>query len=104
MEKCRELQRRCLPLFIARYEELNAAPREVLAAMLAHCGLSASAVRNLEAVLQADSQEGSPLSRASVDEAPVPISPEHLDELCRLIAEFAPDLTADTILPGTYFP
>jgi hypothetical protein len=104
MEKCMAMQQRGLPLFLARYEELNAAPRDVLAAMFNHCGLSASAVGNLDAVLEADSQEGSPLSRARADEAPVPILPEHLDELCRLIAAFSPELTADTILPGTYFP
>jgi hypothetical protein len=103
-EKCLEMRRRGIPIFIARYEELNAAPREVLAAMFDHCALSANAVGNLDAVLGADSQEGTPLSRASVGEAPVPVSREHLDELCRLIAEFSPELTADTILPGTYFP
>ncbi len=104
MEKCREMQRRELPLFIARYEELTAAPHDVLAAMFASCGLSASAVGNLDAVLEADSQEGTPLSRASVEEAPVPVSPEHIDQLCRLIREFSGELAPDSILPGTYFP
>jgi hypothetical protein len=103
MEKCRAVQRRGIPMFVARYEELNAAPRDVLAAMFAHCGLAANAVGNLEAVLEEDSQAGSPLSRASVEEAPVQVSPEHIDALCRLIHEFTPELTADTILPGTYF-
>jgi hypothetical protein len=103
MEKCAAMQRRGCPLFIARYEELAAAPREVLGAMFAHCGLPASAVGDLDAVLAADSQEGSPLSRASVDEAPVAVSPAHLDELCRLIQEGAPGL-AEAMLPGTFTP
>jgi hypothetical protein len=104
MHKAQEIQRRGIPIFIARYEELNATPREVLAAMFAHCGLSANAVGNLDAVLEQDSQAGSPLSRESVGEAPVQLSPEHIDALCRLIREYSPELTADAILPGTYFP
>jgi hypothetical protein len=104
MEKCLEVQRRGIPLFIARYEELNAAPRDVLAAMFAYCGLSAGAVGNLDTVLEQDSQAGSPLARASVEEAPVPVTQEHIDALCQLINEFSQELTADTILPGTYFP
>jgi Sulfotransferase domain len=104
MEKCLEMQRRGVPMFVARYEELNAAPRDVLAEMFAYCGLSANAVGNLDTVLEQDSQAGSPLSRASVGEAPVQVSREHVDKLCRLIGEFSQELTADTILPGTYFP
>jgi hypothetical protein len=104
MENCLEVQQRGIPMFLARYEELNAHPREVLAAMFAYCGLSPSGVGNLDAVLEEDSQAGSPLSRASVEEAPVPVTQEHIDALCRLIHEFSPELTADTILPGTFFP
>jgi hypothetical protein len=104
MEKCLEMQRRGIPMFVARYEELNAAPRELLAEMFAYCGFSANAVGNLDAVLEQDSQAGSPLSRASVGETPVQVSREHIDSVCRLIGEFSQELTADTILPGTYFP
>lgn len=104
MEKCLEMQRRGIPMFIARYEELNAAPRDVLAAMFAYCGLSASEAGNLDSVLEQDSQAGSPLSRANVEEAPVPVTQDHIDELCRLIRGLSQESTADTILPGTYFP
>src|SRR5207249_3003111 len=61
MEKCREMQHRGIPMFVARYEELNAAPREVLEAMFASCGLAETAVTDLDAVLEQDSQAGSPL-------------------------------------------
>ena len=104
MQKALKMQRSGIPIFIARYEELNAAPRDVLTAMFAHCGLSAHAVGNLDAVLEQDSQAGSPLSRKSVGEAPAQLSPEHIDALCRLIHESGSELTADAILPGTYFP
>src|SRR5262249_43752520 len=79
LEECLEMQRHGIRMFVARYEDLNAAPRELLAAMFAYCGLSANAVGNLDAVLEQDSQAGSPLSRASVGEAPAPVSPEHID-------------------------
>jgi hypothetical protein len=104
MEKCLAMQRRGIPMFVARYEELNASPRELLAAMFAYCGFPVSAVGNLDTVLEQDSQAGSPFSRASGGEAPVPLTREHMDEFCRLLREFSPEWTADTILPGTYFP
>jgi hypothetical protein len=104
MEKCQEMQQSGIPMFIARYEELNAAPRDVLAQMFAHCGLAANAVGNLDALLEQDSQAGTALSRASLGGAPAQLTPEHLEELRRLIREGAQQLTADTILPGTYFP
>jgi hypothetical protein len=104
MESCIAMQDRGIPMFVARYEELNAAPREVLAAMFAHCGLSANALSNLDAILKEDSQAGSPLSRAVGAENPVQLLPEHLDEMRRLIGAGSTRLTADTILPGTYFP
>jgi hypothetical protein len=102
MEKCMEMQRRGRPLFIARYEELTAAPREVLGAMFAHCGLPADAVGDLETVLAEDSQAGTTFSRSSGSEARA--SSEHVEELCRCVHELFPGLTADTVLPGTYFP
>jgi hypothetical protein len=111
MEACLAMQRQGLDVFAARYEELSAAPEEVLSAMFSHCGLAGSKAVGLEAVLAQDSQEGTPLSRESLGGAPVQITPEHLKELRRLIAQGAPGaaqgsqaLTADTILPETYLP
>jgi hypothetical protein len=104
MEKCLAMQRRGIPLFVARYEELNAAPREVLMEMFAYCGLSSAAVADLDTVREQDSQAGSPLSRASAGEAPVQLSQENSDQLCQYILDLSEGLTADTILPGTYFP
>jgi len=104
VEQCLEMQRKGIAIFVTRYEELNAAPRKVLAQMFAYCDLAANAVTNLDTVLEQDSQEGSPLSRARMAEASVPWSQEHMDEIDRLIRESSQGLTADTILPGTYFP
>ena len=104
MEKGLEMQARGIPLFVARYEELNAAPRDVLTRMFAHVGLSDRAVGGLDAVLAEDSQAGSAFARAAPGETPVTLSPAHRDELRRLIADYADGLTADSILPGTCFP
>lgn len=104
MEKCLEMQRCGIPLFIARYEELTHTPREVLTQMFAYSGFAANAVGNLDAVLAQDSQAGSSLSRENLGEASTRLTPEHLEVLRRIIRESTPELTADTILPGTYFP
>ena len=104
MEKCQEMQRRGVPMFVARYEELNTAPGDVLAQMFAYCGLASREIGNLSAVLEQDSQAGTALSRASLGAAPANVTREHLEELRRLIHDNSPELAADTILPGTYFP
>ena len=104
METCQQMQQEGIPMFVARYEEINATPREVLRQMFAYCGLADAAIGNLEKVLEQDSQAGTALSRARVGESPAHLSAMHLAQLRRLIAEGTLGLTADTILPGTYFP
>ena len=104
MEACLAMKRAGLPLFIVRYEELNAAPLDVLARMFAHSGLGADAVGNLSAVLAQDSQAGTQLSRDSLAEGGSRLTAEHLAELRRLIRAGSSVLTADTEVPGTYFP
>lgn len=104
MQSCLEMQRMGVPVFVARYEELNASPREVLSAMFAYCGLTTKVVGNLDAVLEQDVQEGTELSRASLERAPTQLTEEHLKIFRQIIEEYVPGWTADTILPGTYFP
>ncbi len=104
MEKCLEMQRRGVPMFVVRYEELSSAPREVLAQMFAFCGFSAGVVGDLDAVLKQDSQEGSAISRTNLEEATIRLTQAHMDELRRILREASSEVTADTILPGTYFP
>ncbi|HZT44407.1 MAG TPA: hypothetical protein VFA07_19745 [Chthonomonadaceae bacterium] len=104
MEQCVQMQRQGIPLFIARYEELNGAPRDVLTQMFAYCGLAANAANNLDAVLAQDSQAGSSLSRERLGEASAQLTPKHFQALRRLIREGSQTLTADTILPGTCSP
>jgi hypothetical protein len=106
MEACLAMKQAGLPVFIVRYEELNARPLEVLARMFAHAGLDSDAVGHLGAVLAQDSQAGTPLSRDSLAEgkSAFRVTAEHLIALRRLISEGSDALSADTILPDTYFP
>ena len=104
MESGLEMQHRGIPMFIARYEELSSAPRDVFAHMFAYSGLPQEAVGKLDAVLTQDSQAGSTISRESLGESPIQLTAEHLKELRRLIHKGSPAWTADTLLPETYFP
>ena len=104
MEGCLAMQRNGIPAFVMRYEELSRAPKEVFSQLLTFCGLEAHTVRDLDAVLARDAQEGSQLSRESLANTTAHLAPEHLETLRRLIRENSPELAADTILPGTYLP
>ncbi len=104
MERCLELQRQGVPMFAARYEELQTAPRETLAAMFGYCGVSASTSEAIESVLQRDSQEGSSLSRASAQESSSELTQQHLMEMHQLMREYSPTLTPDFIVPNTFRP
>ena len=104
MQTCQEMQRQWIPIFLARYEELNTVPKDVLLQMFAYCGLAEHRVRNLDAVLKQDAQEGTALSRTNLAEAPIPFTEEDERELRRLIREGSAGWTADVILPGTYLP
>ncbi len=104
MQTCLELQQRGIQIFIARYEELNSQPNEVLNAMFAHCGVSSCRIGDLDTVLAQDAQEGTVLSRASLATAPTQLSADNLTALRKKIEELAPGISADFVIPGTYIP
>ena len=104
MESGMEMQQRGIPMFIVRYEEFTRAPREVLTQMFAYCGLTREAIGSLDNVLAQDSQAGSVISREILGEVDANLTPEHLNELRRLIHEASPEWTADRLIPGTYLP
>jgi hypothetical protein len=104
MELCLELRRTGVPLFIARYEELTAAPAAVLGALFEFCGLADVPAAGLAEALSRDSQEGSAVSRASLDGVQFELSAEHRAEVTRLMRGYAPAFRPDTLLPGTFMP
>ncbi len=104
MEKCIEMQRLKIPMFITRYEELSSAPKEVINQMFSFCGLPGISADKLDELLKKDSQAGSTLSRESIANTPITLSREHLDELKLFISSGNERMTEDTVIPGTYCP
>lgn len=84
-----------VPFLPLRYEELTAAPRETLTAVLDWCGLPTGAVGEVLATFATDSQEGTGLSRAARAETTAALPP--LDEedyaLARAILADHPTVT-----------
>jgi hypothetical protein len=97
------LQEQGVPMFIARYEELNARPGEVLAALFDYCGVRI-APEALAEVLAKDSQEGTSLSRARVEESTSELTEQRRLAFRRFLAERAPYLHPDQAIPGTFTP
>ncbi len=104
MERCLDLQRQGVPMFAARYEDLKAAPHAVLDAMFAYCGVAASSREALDRVLAQDSQAGTPMSQASVQQSGGRLPDDQVVELNRLVREYSPALTPDVIVPHTFLP
>ena len=95
------LQRQGIPLFVARYEELNDRPLEVLTALCQFCDVEISAVA-LEGVIARDSQEGTEHSRKRELEPGSELTDERLALLRAHLAKLAPSLDPDSPLEGTY--
>ena len=104
MERCLDLQRQGVRMFAARYEELKTAPRSVLNAMFAYCGVAMSSTGLLDRVLEQDSQAGSTLSQARTRTSSSSLSEAQVIELHRLIRRYAPALSPHGIVPQTFLP
>lgn len=102
MERCLDLQRQGVPMFVARYEDLQAAPLEVLEALLAYCGVRARDAGAIDRVLVEDSQAGTSLSRDHAQASTRAFGVEHVAELHRLIHTYSPLLTPDFVMPQTF--
>lgn len=95
------LQREGLAVFITRYEELSTRPLEVLVALCDYCDVRIS-VEALAAVVAQDSQGGTEQSRDRALEPGAELTDERLAAFRRCLADIAPELRPDEILPGTY--
>ncbi len=104
MERCLELQRQGVPMFCMRYEDLQAAPQEMLDALLAFCDLTVHDPSKIDRVLAQDSQTGTRISRASLRDTARELPEHDLPELRRLIHHLSPTLNADTVVPHTFSP
>jgi Sulfotransferase family len=104
MERGLELQRRGVPMFVAQYEDLQAAPRAVLEGLLAYCQVGAGDAGGIDRVLAQDSQAGTSLSWQDVQASPTDWGPQHVADLHRLMRAYSPTLTPDFVMPQTFRP
>lgn len=104
MDRCVEMQRQGIPMFLVRYEELTRSSHEVLAAMLIHCDLPMPPDEALEALLARDSQEGTAISRESLGTLPFEIPEALIGRFRDIMHAYSPAMTVDRILPGTFVP
>jgi Sulfotransferase family len=104
MERCVDLQRQGVPMFVARYEDLQAAPHEVLDALLAYCRIAASDAGGIDRVLAQDSQAGTSLSREDVQASTSEFGAQHVADMHRLMRAYSSILTPDFVVPETFRP
>jgi Sulfotransferase family len=102
MERCLDLQRQGVPMFVARYEDLHVAPHVVLDALLAYCQVAASDVGGIDRVLAQDSQAGTSLSRQDVETSTTDLGAQHVADMYRLMRAYSPILTPDFVMPQTF--
>ena len=89
------------PFLAIRYEDIQAHPKQVLAAAFAYCGLEADVDRAYD-VFASDSQEGTLWSRASREErVNIPLEPEERAWQQAILRERRVVRSADYIAPYT---
>jgi glutaminase len=90
-----------VPMFMARYEEIVARPHDVLTAFSHYCGVKVTA-EDLDETLARDSQEGTEISRARAAESRSELTEERRLTFLSSLAEWAPGLDPNVVIPGTY--
>jgi hypothetical protein len=90
-----------VPMFMARYEEIVARPHDVLTALFEYCGVNVT-TEALDETLALDSQEGTEISRARAAESTSELTEERRLAFLSSLAEWAPGLDPDVVIPGTY--
>ncbi len=104
MDRCLELQRQAIPMFCMRYEDLQATPRQVLDAMFAYCNLTINDPKKIDHIVANDSQAGTRLSQATLQEATSAMPADNVAALPGLIQHYSSALTPATIIPHTFRP
>ena len=100
MQNGRSLQQQGAELACGRFEDLKVAPEAVIQSLLAHCDLPMPNPDRLAQVLAEDSQAGTVAAQNMVK--PVRhLKNAELAELDRIICQYNPTLTQNTILPNT---
>ena len=95
------LHNEAVPMFMARYEEIVARPRDVLTALFDYCGVHVTA-EDLDETLARDSQEGTEISRAKAAGSRSELTEELRLAFLSSLGTWAPGLDPDVVIPGTY--
>jgi hypothetical protein len=93
-----------LSMFLARYEEMAAAPRETVRALGEFCELGEPDQEKLEVAINEDSQAGTSLSRSSLRGIEVSFSEADLVAMNDLLEKNSDSIRGETVLPGTFMP
>ena len=102
MERYVALHDQGIPYLALRYEDIQAQPKLVLAAIFEHCGLTAASVEDAYAVFSKDLQEGTAWSRASRQAQTVtPLTEAEAAQRRAIFAEHPLIQSPDFIAPGT---
>ncbi len=104
MDRCLDLQQLGVPMFCMRYEDVQAVPRQMLSAMFAYCGLTVQDATRIAHVVAQDSQAGTSLSQATLQDSTKILREADLVELHGLIQQFSPRLTPNIVVPHTFRP
>lgn len=99
--RCRDLMAEGVPLFVTRYEDLLAAPRQVLAALLRACNVPTSSASEELTLPREDVQAGTVLSQQDAEHSGSDISQAQLQRFAQLIQAMSPELSPDYLLPST---
>jgi hypothetical protein len=102
MHKYLTLHNQGIPLCAIRYEDLVAQPEKIISELFIFCAIPQKYVETILHVFARDSQAGSSLAKARVNEkTPQELSVKHLHEIDAILKKHATIKTSDYLLPGT---
>lgn len=102
MDRYLSLYNQQIPMCAIRYEDLIAQPEAVIKQLFSFCEIPHRLITNTLHVFERDSQAGSTLSRATIDNnVRNELTPKHLKQIRRILQKHPIIKTPDYILPGT---
>lgn len=101
MERCLERLNAGQAMLPVRYEDIKATPLPAIERMFDYCGVHVSDIRQIQEVLEKDSQAKSVLSREQLKQVTWEIPPEEMAVVNQIIAEQPVINSPDYHLPGT---
>jgi hypothetical protein len=104
LEQHTNLRNAGMPSLAIRYEDMKAAPQEVLLKIFAYCGLPASNMDSVYQVLERDAQAGSGLSQEALRHKASGLTESQRADLTRELESHPVIQSPDFTVPGTWIP